>query len=155
MDDKRSVRVKTAGNTFAMLIIIGFVAGIVLIIPLKIVLLATGNTAYVLLFNFDYIPVINKLRPIWLFGYLFHFVTCIVSVVSLFYILRTWRLHRAVLPYVLVYTLGGGALFFLTALSDLPPSYTDFMAWLYWTIAHGIFGLTVGILVRRLISLSA
>ena len=116
---------------------------------LKIVLLFTGNTAYILLFNFDYIPVLNALEPVWLFGYIFHFVTCIVSVIALYYILKNWKIQKTIWPYVIVYSAGGGALFFLTALSEQPPASNDTVAWMYWTLAHAIFGYAVAALVKK------
>lgn len=128
---------------------IGLIAGVILILVLRIVLVLTGNTAYILLLNFDYIPVINDLKPIWLMGYVFHFLTCIVSVMALFYILKTWVLQKSTLTYVLVYTIGGGALFHLTALSDQPPASSDVMAWVYWTLAHAVFGYIVGALIKK------
>jgi len=128
---------------------IGVVGGVVLILILRIVLAVTGNTAYVLLFNFDYIPVVNDLKPVWLFGYVFHFVTCIVSVIALFYILKARNWQKVVLPYILVYTIGGGALFFLTALSEQPPAANDAMAWIYWTLDHAVFGYVVGVLIKK------
>lgn len=131
------------------LTIIGLFAGFVLALALKIVIAITGNTAYVLLFNFDYIPVVKNLKPVWLFGYVFHYLTCIISVIALFYILKTWSWQKAIFPYILVYTIGGGALFFLTALSDQPPAVNDVMAWVYWTMAHALFGYVVGILVKK------
>jgi hypothetical protein len=133
------------------LILVGIIAGIILIIPLKIVYEVTGNTAYVLLFNFDYIPVLNKLKPVWLFGYIFHFVTCICSVIGLYYILKAWSLQYSLISYILVYTMGGGALFFLTCLSNQPPEGDDALAWLYWTSAHALFGCAVGFMIRILI----
>lgn len=134
---------------FLKLTAIGIIGGIVLIFSLRIVLELTGNTAYVLLFNFDYIPLIHDLRPVWLFGYIFHFLTCIVSVIALFYILKPRGLHIKILPYVIVYTFGGGALFFLTALSHKPPAPDDVMAWTYWTIGHAAFGYVVGALIKK------
>lgn len=133
------------------LILVGIIGGVILMIPLKIMYEATGNTAYVLLFNFDYIPVLNELKPVWLFGYVFHFVTCICSVIGLYYILKVRNLQYSLISYILVYTIGGGALFFLTALSEQPPSANDTLAWFYWTSAHAFFGLTVGLLVKKLI----
>lgn len=129
--------------------LIGLIAGFVLIVVLKIVLILTGNTAYILLFNFDYIPILNELKPVWLFGYVFHYVTCIASVIGLYYILQTWNWEKKILPYILVYTIGGGALFFLTALSPQLPEANDFMAWFYWTFAHGIYGYVVGAMVKK------
>lgn len=131
------------------LITIGLIAGFVLNLVLKMVMLFTGNTAYVLLFNFDYIPLVNDLRPVWFFGYVFHYLTCIVSVIALFYILKPWELQKTIVPYVLVYTIGGGGLFFLTALSEQPPASNDVMAWIYWTIAHAIFGYVAGLMVKK------
>lgn len=128
---------------------IGLLAGFILILILKIVMIFTGNTAYVLLFNFDYIPVIKDLKPVWLFGYIFHYLTCLISVIVLFQILKTGNWQKLIFPYILVYTIGGGALFFLTSLSDLPPESNDVMAWIYWTGAHAVFGLVVGTLVKK------
>lgn len=135
-------------KTVLSLGVIGAVAGLVLMAVLKLVLLLTGNTAYHLLFNFDYVPWINALKPVWLFGYVFHFVTCIISVIALYYILKIWGFQQKIAPYIVVYTLGGGALYFLTGLSPQLPEVNDTMAWVYWTVAHGVFGISVGGLVR-------
>lgn len=126
---------------------IALIAGIVLIMVLKLVLITTGNTAYILLFNFDYISVIKKLEPVWLFGYIFHFVTCILSVIALFYVVNIFQTR--ILLYVLVYAFGGGGLFFLTALSEQPPEANDRLAWVFWTSGHAIFGYVVGILIKK------
>lgn len=137
--------------TFFKLTLIGISAGVILIIPLKILYILTGNTAYILLFNFDYVPVLNQLRPVWLFGYIFHFVTCICSVIGLYYILKYLNKQLSLVYYIAVYTVGGGALFFLTCLSNQPPAGNDFSAWFYWTIAHAVFGFSVGLLVKKFI----
>lgn len=128
---------------------IGLFSGIILILILKIVMIFTGNTAYVLLFNFDYIPLVKDLTPVWLFGYVFHFLTCIVSVIALYYILKTWNWQRNIFPYILVYTMGGGVLFFLTSFSEQPPAANDVMAWIYWTFAHAVFGYVVGASIKK------
>lgn len=113
------------------LIIIGTIAGIVLALFLKVIQILIGNQAYVLLFNFDYVPVIQDWEPQLLVGYLFHFITCIVSAVALFYLLRIIQREYLIAPYVLVYTVGGGILFSLTGLSEQPPAITDGAAWFY------------------------
>lgn len=76
-------------STFPVLIklmVIGIIAGIILIIPLKVLYELTGNTAYILLFNFDYVPVLNQLRPVWFFGYIY-IILSPVSVVSSVFII--------------------------------------------------------------------
>lgn len=128
---------------------IGLFAGTILIFILKLVQELTGNTAYILLFNFEYIPLIRDLKPVWLFGYIFHFITCVISVIALYFILKIKASQSKVLPYILVYTIGGGALFFLTALSNKPPEANDFMAWIYWTLGHSIFGYAVGASIKK------
>ena len=133
------------------LILVGILSGIILIIPLKLLYEWLGNPAYILLFNFDYIPVLNQLRPVQFFGYVFHFVTCVCSVIGLFYILKVWNFEYKVNLYILVYMIGGGALFFLTALSPQLPQADDKISWLYWTLAHGLFGLSVGFLIKKFI----
>lgn len=133
---------------FSRLVLIGVIAGIVLAISLKIVQVITGNQAYVLLFNFDYIPIIQDWEPQLAVGYLFHFITCIASAVVLFYLLRLIGSQYRILPYVLVYTIGGGILYSLTGLSEQPPELTDGMAWFYWTAAHALFGIIVGSLIK-------
>lgn len=135
-------------RTLSNLFTISFIAGIILLLFLKMIMLTTGNPAYVLLVNFDYVPVIQDLKPVWLMGYIFHFITCIVSVIVLYYVLKFYKKENNLWIYVVCYTLGGGALFFLTSLSPQPPAADDFFAWFFWTLAHFIFGLVVGALIR-------
>lgn len=134
-------------NKILKLAVIGGIGGVALMFVLKIVMLFNGNPAYILLFNFDYIPVLNQLKPVWLFGYFFHFLTCMISVIALYFILGKY--HNRIMGYVLVFTIGGGALFFLTALSHQPPASSDIMAWVFWTFGHAVFGYVVGILTVK------
>lgn len=129
---------------------IGIVAGAVLEISLKIVQLITGNDAYILLFNLDYMPVLKQWNDTIGAGAAFHYLTCIGSVLFLYFLLRPFRLQYRILPYVLVYGGGGGLLYFLSALTDTPPAWNDFMAWFWWTGGHAIFGLVSGGLIRLL-----
>jgi hypothetical protein len=130
------------------LVAIGIIAGIVLAGFLKTIHLLTGNQAYILLFNMDYIPLLKMLPPLTINALIFHFLFCIISVVTLFHILKTVHLERHVSPYLIVYTGGAAMLFFLTALTEKPPDTTDVLAWFYWTIGHGIYSLTVGYLIK-------
>lgn len=52
-------------NKLLKLIVIGILAGLILMVILKVVMDLTGNTAYILLFNFDYIPIVQDLKPEW------------------------------------------------------------------------------------------
>ncbi|WP_172373582.1 hypothetical protein [Sporosarcina jiandibaonis] len=130
------------------LVAIGIFAGIVLAAFMKTIHLLTGNQAYILLFNMDYIPFLNAFRPLTIIGLTFHFLFCIVSVVALFFILKTIHLERRISTYLIVYTGGAAVLFFLTALTEKPPAVTDVLAWFYWTIGHAMYSLIVGYLIK-------
>lgn len=132
------------------LIFIGMFAGLILAGILILLHLWTNNPAYILLFNVDYIPLLKDLGPKPMIGIIFHFTFCIISVVGLFYILKMINQERQVLFYVIVYTSGSAILYFLTVLSTRPPFVTDLSAWIYWTIAHAIYGLIVGLFVKNL-----
>ncbi|MYL56354.1 hypothetical protein GLW20_02415 [Virgibacillus halodenitrificans] len=134
------------------LITSAIIAGVILALSLKIIQITTGNPAYILLFNMDYIPVLKQWNNVPGAGMLFHFITCIVSVIGLFYILKLFNWEKVASLYMAVYTIGGGILFFLSALTETPPAYTNAAAWFYWTIGHAIFGVTVGLLIKSISS---
>lgn len=129
------------------LITTGIIAGAVLSLLMKLVYEITGSKAFILLYNTDYIPVLNKWESSVAVGIAFHFIFCIASVLGLYFILRVFHLERRMLPYFLTYTFGSGILFFLTSLTDKPPAWTDTEAWFYWTVSHAIYSWIVGFLI--------
>lgn len=133
--------------TFLKLIIIGVASGLILAAVMKIIRKTTGNKAYILLYNMDYMPVIKRWSDKWITGVAFHFATCICSAVVLYHLLVPFGLELAVWPYIFVFTMGGGILYFLSALTEKPPSHNDFAAWFNWTFSHGIFGMSIGYLI--------
>src|SRR5699024_12253803 len=89
-------------NRITRLTTIGVVRGFVLASFLMIIHILTGNQAYILLFNVDYIHV---LKDIWSqpgIGIVFYFVFRVICVVALFYVLCLWLLDNRWLWYVLV-----------------------------------------------------
>ena len=134
-------------NLLSRLIVTGVIAGVALALLMKLVYETTGNEAYVLLYNTDYIPVLNKWESSEVVGITFHFVFCIVSVIGLYFILRAFNLELRMLPYFLTYTVGSGILFFLTTLTEKPPAWTDTEAWFYWTASHAVYSWLVGFLI--------
>lgn len=133
------------------LAIIGVMAGTVLAAFLKIIQLLTGKQSYVLLFNMDYIPLLKNFDAVFGMGYLFHFVFCIVSVLFLYYLLKLFRKEKSMIAYIILFTLGSATLYSLTALTEQPPSITDFSAWGYWSLGHTLFGIVVGFLVKKMV----
>ncbi|GKV54136.1 hypothetical protein NCCP2222_00830 [Sporosarcina sp. NCCP-2222] len=134
-------------KVISRLVIIGILAGVLLAGLLQLVYVATGNKAYTLLYNVDYIPILSKWESYPIIGISFHFVFCIASVVGLYFILSLVQLEKRILPYFLTYTAGSGILYFLTALSDKPPAANDAEAWLYWTLSHAAYSILVAELV--------
>lgn len=133
--------------TFLMLVIIGAISGFILGLVMKIVRMVTGNEGEILLYNMDYIPILKRWADKNITGLIFHYMTCIVSAVVLFYLLVPLGFEKAIWPYVLVYSAGGGVLFFLSMLTPTPPSHKDVAAWVNWTVSHAIFGVSVGLLI--------
>lgn len=135
----------------SLLISIGIISGIVLALFLKIVQLVTGNSIYYLLFDTSYIPILKELKPTWLVETIFHFTSCIISIIALYYLLSFIRLEKKIRIYVLVFGIGSGCLYFLTLFSTKTPAASNLRAFLYWTIAHMLFSLTAGVLIKRFV----
>lgn len=136
---------------FLKLILIGGVSGAIFTMILKFIRLTTGNKADVLFYNIDYIPILkhwSNSRPL---GILFHYFCCTASVVIMYLLLLPFGYHTEIPAYILISTGGGSILYFLTRLSKTPPASDDYMAWLYWTLGHAVFGACVGYMVRLLI----
>lgn len=131
-----------------ILISIGIIAGIGLSLFMELVRMLTGNPAATLLYNLDYMPVLKRWNHVPGTGLAFHFITCIASVVVLFYLLRFFSWEHYIFPYTFVYTAGSAALFFLSSLTKSPHEHTDGVAWLHWTAGHAIYGIIVGALIR-------
>lgn len=132
------------------LIASGIFSGAVLAASMKLIRKMTGNPSEILLYNVDYIPFFKKYKHIPGVGLGFHYATCVLSTVGLYYILKPFRIEKNITPYVLVYSAGGGALYFLSALTNEPPEYNDTAAWNYWTGSHALFGVAVGTMVKSL-----
>lgn len=130
------------------LIIIGILAGISLAGMMHVIYLLTGSEAYQLLYNVDYIPGLRYFQQSTVFGFVFHFLFCIISVIVLYYLLKKWHLEFRLFPYLIVYTGGAAVLYFLSALTEKPPASTDVIAWFYWTISHVVYSLIVGFLIN-------
>lgn len=133
----------------AILISIGIFSGIVLALFLKITQLLTGNQVYYLLFDTEYIPVLQNLRPIWFIETAFHFTTCIISIAVLYKLLSFFNWEKNILIYILVFGVGSAILYFLTIFSEKSPPVTNISAWIYWTIGHLLFSITAGVLIKK------
>lgn len=130
------------------LTLIGLISGTVLASFMQIIYIITGNKAYFLLYNVDYIPLLHYYESSVIVMISFHFIFCILSIVILFYLLKFFHLEYHLLPYFLVYTIGAGILFFLTLLTKEPPSATNFFSWFYWTLGHVVYSLVVAFLIK-------
>lgn len=131
------------------LMIIGFVSGIVLALFMKLVEILTESKAYRLLFDVSYIPGLKNMHSVWLAEGIFHFSTCMGSIVVLYEILRLKNWQKNLWAYVIPVSLGSAALFTLTLLAENTPALTDYVSWLYWVIGHFFFSLTAVFLIKK------
>ncbi|GKV69696.1 hypothetical protein NCCP2716_21940 [Sporosarcina sp. NCCP-2716] len=136
---------------FIQLAGIGVAGGAVLAALMQLIHAITGNDAYILLYNVDYWPVIHVFQHVPGFGLAFHFVFCIASVIGLYYVLALFGWQYSIWAYAAVYTAGSGILYFLTLLTELPPSADDPAAWAYWTASHFVYSLVVAELIIRFV----
>lgn len=132
------------------LTVIGIIAGTVLASLMKLIYILTSNEAYKLLYNVDYIPLLEIFQDSVYFGILFHYIFCIVSVIGLYYLLTFFRLHKKFYPYIIIYTVGSGILYFLTLLTSTSPAADSFISWFYWTGSHVLFGVTVAYSIKKI-----
>src|SRR5699024_4803416 len=108
--------------------------------------------SYVLLFNMDYIPILKYFEDITGSGFVFHFLFCFISVISLYYLARIVHLESNVSTYVIVFTVGSGIMYFLIIFTNEPPSATSFESWFLWVVAHALFGIIVGFMIHKWIT---
>src|SRR5699024_875403 len=123
------------------LISIGCLSGFVLALLLKLVSKLSGSTVFILLFEVDYMPVLNDLQPPWLIGTIFHFVTCALSILVLYHILRSMGWQKSYTGYMMPISVGSGFLYFLTYFSTATPAWNDLFSWSVWVLGHLIFSL--------------
>lgn len=76
------------------LIATGIFSGAVLAASLKVVRKITGNPSETLLYNIGYIPFIKRYKHIPGVGIGFHYATCVLSTLSLYYVLKSFRLEK-------------------------------------------------------------
>ncbi|HLQ95565.1 MAG TPA: hypothetical protein VK108_04200 [Pseudogracilibacillus sp.] len=133
----------------SVLTIIGVIAGVFLAVFLRVMQQLTGSQAYILLFNVDYIPILNALYPASLIEAAFHFGTCVASTIFLYYFFRFFHLEKKVIAYAAVVFMGSGILYFLTVLSPYTPPITDVLSWVYWVIGHIIFSVIIGGSIKK------
>lgn len=133
----------------SILTIIGVIAGAFLAVFLRLMQQLTGSQAYILLFNVEYIPILNALYPVSLIQAVFHFGTCAGSTIFLYYFFRLFRLEKKMYAYVAVIFLTSGLLYFLTLLSPYTPPITDLFSWVYWITGHTIYSVVIGASIKK------
>src|SRR5699024_10357587 len=69
---------------FLQLTLISLIASIGLAASMYGIYQWTGNEAYRLLYNADYIPILRQFEHLKYFGFTFHIVFCFISVIGVF-----------------------------------------------------------------------
>lgn len=121
----------------------GIISGIMLIAVLYLFKFLHTSRAYDLLFNFEYIPIVGAYNDNALLGILFHFGTCIVSTIVLYYIVKAFHVELSLLSYIFPITIGSAVLYFLSAFTTEAPSPFDLISWGMWVLAHLIYSVMI------------
>ncbi|MBP1970952.1 hypothetical protein J2Z83_003089 [Virgibacillus natechei] len=132
---------------FVKLAAIGIFSGVVMGGFLKVVEQLMNIPVYVLLLNVDYFPIIQDWQMSEFVEFLLHILVSVALVIILYGVFDKWKMNRKMYPYILANLLIGGLLFVTTTFSVRTPAITDLAAFLYWMIAHLIFGMFVGVLI--------
>lgn len=127
------------------------VAGGSLGIFLKVVEHLTNRRVYTLLLNVDYFPILHNYYFPEIIEFSFHLVISLVITSCLFAIRNkfNWSNTALIRSSIVSQLLIGCVLFPTTILSDRTPAITDVHALAWWLSGHLLFGLLVGILLRR------
>lgn len=132
-------------------IITSIIAGCLFGAFLKVVEKLTDSRVYTLLLNVDYIPIIKNFRFPEVIEFTFHLiiswlVTAIVCAIRNKY---KWNNVKLMRNSVLIQLLIGCMLFPTTNFSKRTPMITDFAALSWWLVGHIVYGLMVGILLKK------
>ena len=130
-------------NKIFRITIVGIISGIMLIAVLYLFKFLHTSRAYDLLFNFEYIPIVGAYNDNALLGILFHFGTCIVSTIVLYYIVKAFHVELSLLSYILPITIGSAVLYFLSAFTTEAPSPFYLISWGMWVLAHLIYSVMI------------
>ena len=127
------------------------VAGGLLGIFLKVVEHLTNRRVYTLLLNVDYFPILHNYHFPEIIEFSFHLVISLVITSCLFAIRNkfNWSNTALIRSSMVSQLLIGCVLFPTTILSDRTPAIIDVHALAWWLSGHLLFGLLVGILLRR------
>ncbi|MFC4558191.1 hypothetical protein ACFO3D_08195 [Virgibacillus kekensis] len=127
---------------------VGLIAGLILGGLLKMAEQLTGKKVYTLLMNVDYIPVIRKWNMTGAQEFMLHLVVAVLLVFTLYILLKKY--YHPLTLYISINLIVGGLLYLTTVLSARTPELTDMEAFSYWMLGHFIYGLSVGIMVRKI-----
>ncbi|GBF74496.1 hypothetical protein PA598K_02844 [Paenibacillus sp. 598K] len=128
----------------------GLLSGVALGLLLKAIEQWSGSKVYTLLLNVDFIPWLPEALPEWL-EFAMHLVVAVPLGWACAYLAvrygRPLRFGAATGLAAAVLTWAP-----LTALSDRTPDTADIGALRWWLAAHLIYGLVLGLALRRLMS---
>lgn len=138
-----------SGFKVIIVIVAGIASGLFLGLFLKVVEHITTLKVYTLLLNIDYIPVLKDMDFTEAGEFGLHLIISIVlSIIIQFYLMRKDWSSAGKVKFVLGVSLVVGLLLYpTTLLSDRTPSITSASSFLFWMLAHGLYGVVLGIML--------
>lgn len=140
---------KTLFNRQVM--IASLVAGCLFGIFFKVVENLTGSRVYTLLLNVDYIPILKNYRFPEVIEFSFHLVIS-WFITAILYTLRNkykWNNGTLIRNSIVLQMIIGCMLFPTTTFSTRTPNFTDFYAFSWWLAGHILYGILVGVLLKK------
>ncbi|PIC63773.1 hypothetical protein CSV79_10055 [Sporosarcina sp. P13] len=134
---------------------IGLITGIFLALFLKLVQAVMGNKVYTLLLNVDYIPIVKNYQFPEVIEVSFHLIISVILCIVLVLLLdkSTAFIRNRVMYFSFLINIAIGLLLYPTTLfSNRTPSFTDAVSLFWWIVGHALYGLLVGILLKKWLS---
>ncbi|MDV6379088.1 hypothetical protein ORD22_12770 [Sporosarcina sp. GW1-11] len=133
---------------------IGLVTGIILALFLKSVQAVMGYKVYTLLLNVDYIPIVKNYQFPEVIEVSFHLIVSVILCIVLLLLLdknTDFIRNRVIYFSFLINTAIGLLLYPTTTFSSRTPSFSDAVSLFWWIVGHALYGLLVGIMLKRTI----
>lgn len=133
---------------------IGIVTGIVLALFLKYVQIVTGSKVYTLLLNVDYIPIIKNYQFSEVIEVFFHLIISVIVCMVFILIVDKGALliRQRVIYFSFLFNTSIGLLVYpTTSFSDRTPSFTDAVSLFWWLAGHALYGVVVGMMLKRVL----
>lgn len=129
----------------------GITSGLFLGLSLKFVEYLTHLKVYTLLLNVDYVPVLKnyEIGEVGEFGLHLLISILLAILVHIYLLKKDWGLKRKKKYVIMISIAVGVFLYPTTMLSERTPEITSTSAFLFWIIAHALYGWVLALMLTK------